>query len=260
MRALLRSPAPISLAAALVVTIWAGPAQAQDQRRGFVEASGGWGVQFGETDYLPNGAPGAYQHPVVTGFAGGASAGFFVADDLALFGSYGYASAKSRTGDLPMVLEEVQGSISFHTITAGLRVLRPAGPGRIRLEFAVGVVLPYETELELQYGPALAALPEPITGTGVQTMDFAMGYGGHGAAGYELDVAGPVYVAAGLRLEGFQSNNKDEETRLDNFVTDFEAEPPTAVTTVIEHGDGGASPQTNAVVDLRALLSVGVTF
>lgn len=224
----------------------------------FAEAMGGWGLQLGETEYLPDGAPTEYKHPLVTGWSAGATAGWFFTDGLALIGSYQYRTASSREGSVTGVLDRVKGDAHYQTIAIGVRMYHAVGPGRLRSELAAGLVLPFETKLEYDYGPGLA--PAGISGTGTLTEKYNLGYGVQGQLGYELPVNGKIYVALALELRVFQSTNNGKSTRLDNLVTDFTALPPTATTATIEHGDGMSRPTTYAVSDLALRLAVGTRF
>ena len=132
----------------------------------------------------------------------------------------------------------------------------PTGFGAFRGEVAVGVVFPHETQLQVDYGPGLALLPQPVTGSGFRTSSYSVGFGGQARIGYEIPIVGPLYAALDLQLQVFQAENSGEETELENFVVDFEA--PTPVNTTILHGDGGARPETRGVASGLGVLSVGV--
>jgi len=233
-------------------------AQAGPPEVAFAEAYGGWGFQVGETDYLPDGTPTEYKHPVVTGWSVGATGGWLLAGDLALIGSYQYRTASSREGSVAGVLDRVEGEVQYHTISIGVRLYRAAGPGRLRSELAAGLALPFETKLTYDYGPGLA--PAGISGTGKLTDEYTVGYGVQGQLGYEMPVADKLYIALALELRMFQSNNRGKSTRLNNFVTDFTAMPPAATTATIENGDGRVRPRAYAVADLGPRLAIGARF
>jgi hypothetical protein len=246
---------------------WPAASRAEDQapdplEMGFVEAEGGWGFQLGNAPYLPDGAPTRYKHPVVTGWSAGATAGWLVAHDVAVVASYQYRTATSREGNITGVLDRTQGKIHYHTVAVGGRMYRALGPGRLRGEFAVALVLPFEVTVESDYGPALA--PAGITGTGTVTDKYNLGYGAQAQVGYEVPVAsfefGNVYVAAAFELRAFQSSNHGRETQLDNAVTDLSAMPPTATTATIQHENGAAVPSAYAVSDGTLRLAVGARF
>lgn len=226
----------------------------------FVEATGAYGIQFGRTDYLPSGGLTNYQHPIVHGFGVGGTAGINLLPELALMANYEYSNARSREGWIPGVIDEVQGRIDYHTIVAGLRLSVPAGIGFFQAEFAVGVLLPFETELNIAYGPALAGLPTPITGSGSMISNYSIGFGGHGMLGYRIPIAGFLYTAINVKLRTFESENAGETTQLRNFVTDFTAQPPTATTADITFGEGAARPTTQSVQDVRLQLAFGAEF
>lgn len=224
----------------------------------FVEANGAYGVQFGETDYLPAGTVGDWQHPIVHGFSVGATAGFMVMPSVALIASYDYSRAQSRIGQIDGLLDEVQGEIDYHTITAGARFFVPLPYGSFQAELGVGVVLPFETELRLQYAPTLAAVG--ISGTGTRIDEYSVGVGAHALFGYLIPIGDIFYGAINVKLRTFESENSGERTRLTNFVTDFEGQPPTATTGEVRYGDGAAQPSTNSVQDVRLQIALGARF
>lgn len=266
MRTLL--PAATSLLALLFASTaaaqddWSPPptseAPTPEQAPIFVEGTFGYGFQFGETSYLPDGMPGQYMHPLVNGYTVGGTAGYFFTPGVAVVLNYEYASASSSEGSLDGVIDSIEGEIDYHTLVVGLRLWEPVGFGALRAEFGLGVVLPYQTELEVQYGPGL--MPAGITGSGTQTESYSLGVGGHALLGYEVPITGPLYAALNLKIKAFQSTNDGETTEYENFVTDFGAMPPTAVDAEIEHGDGAAQPTTNSVQEARLQLAVGVRF
>jgi hypothetical protein len=250
---------------------WPAAVRAQDaapapvpvpDERAFVEAEGGWGFQIGELPYLPDGAATKYKHPIVTGWSAGATAGWHVADDLAVIGSYEYRTASTREGSIPGVLDRVQGKIHYHTIVLGVRLYHAIGPGRLRSEFAAGLALPFETKEEDDYGPGLA--PAGISGTGTHVDKYNLGYGAQAQLGYELPVAdttyGRLYVALALELRAFQSNNQGRPSRFDNFVTDLAATPPVATTATIQNENGKGQPTAYPISDGTLRLAIGARF
>lgn len=226
----------------------------------FAEVTGSYGVQFGETDYLPAGTPGDYQYPLVHGLTFGGAAGVMLAPNIALVGVYDYTWATTPIGGVTGVLDRVQGTVDYHTAALGLRVYLPLDVGRIRAEMALGVLFPFHTQLELQYGPALGQLPTPIMGSGTMINDYSVGFGGHAALGYEIPITQNFYVDLNLRYRLYETENSGERTTLTNFVTDFGAVPPTAVTAVIPYGDGMATPHAYSVQDVRLQLGFGGGF
>ncbi|MDQ3035700.1 MAG: hypothetical protein M3Y87_25060 [Myxococcota bacterium] len=235
-------------------------AQQPDARpsMGFVEATGAYGVQFGETNYLPAGAVGSYQHPIVHGYSVGGTAGITLIPGLSVIANYEYTDARSRTGSIQGVVDEAQGFIDYHTIVAGLRLSVPVGFGAIQAEVAGGVVLPFESELRLTYGAALA--PLGIAGSGSMIESYSVGFGGHGMIGYRIPIFDVFYTAINFKLRTFQSENSGERTVLRNFVTDFEAQPPVATDGEVIHGEGAERPLTTSVQDVRLQLAIGAQF
>jgi hypothetical protein len=252
-----------STGAFLVLVLATGPAVAQDpeitvvaptdRSVAFAEAYGGYGFQFGEQDYLPK-EMGGYKHPLTNGYALGAAAGWEFVRGLALVGNYQFASAQSRSGELLGALDDVQGEISYHILALGLRNTRALGPGRVFGEVGGGVILPFETQVNVAYGPALAAAD--ITGTGSRTDEYRTGVGAYGQLGYQWDIEAGVYLAGGVRVQSFQSNNNGEQSRFDNFVTDFGA--PQAMNTAITYdSESAVAPHTYSVQDLRLNIALG---
>lgn len=225
-----------------------------------IEATGSYGLQLGTTDYLPAGAVGDWQHPFVHGFGVGATAGVFVDPQIALIANYEYSNARTMTGSLTGVIDEVQGTIDYHTLVAGMRVMAPLPFGAFQAEFAGGVVFPYQTELDIDHGPVLAQLPTPITGTGTRISHYSVGVGGHGLIGYRLPLGDMFYLALNLKIRVFETENSGETTEYRNFVTDYNAVPPTATTATVPNGDGAARPSTSVAADGRLQLAVGANF
>lgn len=234
-------------------------AEAEEPEVAFLEAFGTYGFSFGVTNYVPEGSPTDTQHPLTRGPGVGATAGVMLVEEFGLIASYEYSRAASREGFVENALDSVEGSIDFHTIVAGARVMRKLGPGRIHAEVALGVVLPFETELEYQYADAMAGLPDPVMGTGTRTSEYNIAYGGHGQFGYSFDIAAGAYLTTAVKLRTFQTNNEDQEVVLENFVTDFE-DPQAVDATMTFDADEGAPPNTYSVQDLRASLALGYRF
>jgi hypothetical protein len=222
------------------------------------ELTGAYGVQFGSTEYLPSGSATDYQHPLVHGFGVGGTAGVFLQENLAVIANYEYSRAQSREGSVPGVIDEVQGVIDYHTIVAGLRLRVPVGFGAFQAELAGGVVLPFESVLDVRHGAMLSQLG--ITGTGQRISHYSIGFGGHALIGYEIPILDWLYVATNVKLRTFESENAGETTEYRNFVTDYAAVPPTATTATVQYGDGATRPSTYSVQDVRFQLAVGARF
>lgn len=249
-------------AAVCGLMLFGGTAEAQDleDTHVFVEANGGGGLQIGNTDYLPSGSPTDFQFPWVGGYGVGATAGVMLGGPIALIASYEFDQSWTRTGSIAGVLNEVQGQISYHTAVAGLRLYVPTGFGAFRGSLAVGLIFPFSTQLQFEYGPALAQLPQAITGTGTSITNYSVGYGGVARIGYQIPIAGPIYTALDVELQAFQSENSGETQRLNNFVTDFTAQPPVATTATLRYGDNGLRPHTEGVTAGRLMLALGAQF
>ena len=183
-------------------------------------------MQFGTSPYLPDGDGTTSHHPFTNGVALGVSGGFELLDGLSLIANFEHTSASSRDGQVENALDRVDGVITYQTVVLGLRSVRTIGPGRMFGELAAGVVLPFETQLQYVYAPALSGLPMPVQGAGTKTDEYNLGFGAHGALGYQVDVSSRYYLTAAAKLKGFATTNAGRKTRLDNFVTDFAAASP----------------------------------
>ncbi|AKF02969.1 hypothetical protein [Sandaracinus amylolyticus] len=226
-------------------------------RIGFVEATGAYGVNFGRTDYLPAGAPADWMHPIVLGYAFGATAGISLVPGVALIANYEYARSESREGSIDGAVESVQGSIDNHSIVGGARFYVPLPYGAIQAELALGVLLPFQTEVEVQYTGALAQL---IGERGSRIDEYSVGFGGHALFGYMLPIGDVFYTSLNVKLRMFESENSGERRILNNYVTDYTTTPPTVVTGETRFGDGAAQPTTNSVQDIRLQLALGARF
>jgi hypothetical protein len=250
-----------TLLAALIAL--AGPSEAQTEKEkpqpsfGFVEAAGVWGLQFGEQQYLPDGAPADRKHPMTNGPGFNITAGYSVLPGLDIIVDYTYASARSRTGDIAGALDGVTGSIDYQTIEAGLRSGRKLGPGKLYGELALGVVLPFQTELEYEYAPEMSAIG--VSGIGTKTDSYNSGLGAHGELGYQFPVWEGMYLSTAARISGFETNNDGDKTVFENFVADF-TQPQPLDMTVRYSTSSGEAPTTYSVQDLRLHVSLGYSF
>jgi hypothetical protein len=224
---------------------------------GFVEVAGSYGLSFGEQEFVPTGTPGESENPLTNGVGFNATAGYALAPGFDIIADYNYATATSRSGEVTGVLDGVKGSVDYHTLTAGMRTSLGLGAGRIYGELGLGVVLPFDTRLEYQYAEPMSAVG--ISGTGVKTDNYNLGFGAHGEAGYQFPITSAAYVASALRVQSFQSSNAGRTTEYDNFVADFAA--PQAITMDVNHAtDSGATPVTYSVQDLRLSIDLGYRF
>jgi hypothetical protein len=240
---------------------YAAPAEAtSNQPVLFVEVFGNWGVNFGQTPFVPDDRPGASKYPFASGFGGGAAVGITVLPPwLSLFVDWRYGSASTISGHLNGALTNAHGEISYHAFTLGLRMERHAGIGSVYAQFAGGALLPFHTTIELTYDPALAQIG--ITGQGKERDDYGAAYGAEAEMGYHFDLPERFYVGAGIRLAAFQATNNGHDTTFTNFVTDFTAAPPVAVDATIHHNTiNAATPTTYSVQDIKLSVSVGYRF
>lgn len=226
----------------------------------FIEVFGNWGVNFGQTLFVPDDRPGASKYPFASGFGGGAAAGITILPPwLSLFVDWRYGSASTISGHLPGAITNVHGEISYHAFTLGLRIERHEGIGSVYAQFAGGALLPFHTTIEQTYDPALAQIG--ITGQGKERDNYGAAYGAEAEMGYHFDLPKGFYVGAGIRLAAFQASNNGHDTTFTNFVTDFTAPQPIPVTATIHHNTtSAATPTTYSVQDVKLSISGGWRF
>ena len=229
---------------------------------GFIEAFGNWGVNFGQTQFIPDGAPGQSKYPFASGFGGGVAVGVTVLPSwFSIFIDYRYGSTSTVEGELTGALSDVQGHLSYHSLTAGVRMERRAWRGCAYAQMAAGVLMPHHQSLDFEYAPELAVAG--ITGTGSKKDYFGFARGIEAEMGYHYDLGyvSRWYFGVGLRVATFQASNNGRDTKLDNFVTDFMARPPVAETATIHFSKhGGLAPMTYSVQDIRINVSIGYRF
>jgi hypothetical protein len=234
-----------------------GPAAPVRRPLGFFEVAGNYGISFGEQEFVPEGTQTDRENPLTNGFGVNATAGYTLTPGFDIIADYNFANAKSRVGEITGVLDEVHGSIHYHTLTAGVRTSLGIGPGRVYGELAGGIVFPFHTTLTFEYAAPMSELG--ITGTGTEVRNFNLGYGAHGEAGYQFTITPRAYVATAVRVQSFQSSNAGKTTEFDNFVTDFAA--PAPITMEVNHATNTAeAPVTYSVQDVRFFLDLGYRF
>lgn len=227
---------------------------------GFVEGMVGYGFQFGTTPYVPEGDGTEFKHPLTNGPALGGTGGLQIVRGIDAILNYELTLAQSRSGEITNAVRDIQGSLAYNTITAGLRTGRWLGPGRLIAEFGMGVVLPFSTQLEYDYDPALSQIG--IEGSGRRIDEYALGFGGQGAVGYQIDLTKTgLFAGSQIGIKSFTSTRDGQVTRFENFVPDFTAAPPAPVNDRIAYdADGGVQPTTFSVQDVRAQLVLGTRF
>lgn len=255
-----------AVTAACLLTL-TGVAEAQDHTgdsdlrhtpdAAFLEGHGAWGVQFGETQYLPSGELGDYEHPFVVGPSFGGTAGVMLHENVALMASYDYTRARSSQGELDGVAQRIKGRIDYHTIVAGLRLFVPIGFGALRAELGGGVLLPYTTTQRIVYGDPQSQVPLMDAEIGTRVDAYSVGFGGQAALGYQFPFFEGFYGSVNVRYRLFESENSGERTVLTNWL---DASTGARVDETIEYGDGAAAPSTNSVQDVRLQLAFGYQF
>lgn len=231
-----------------------------EDRPFFVEGNIGGGLLLGDRDYLPGGPVGSWSVPIVYGWAFGLTGGYMFNQYLGVYGNWLHARNETRDGSITGLVDRAEGRVDYHTATAGLRLMVPAGFGAIRGDLGVGVIFPYARVAHLEYSPTIAQFGIPVEGTGRRIENYSLGFGAQARVGYQIPVYGPLYAAADAEFTIFQTENAGETTEYQNFVRDFRAPGDFPLDEVVFHGDGAARPHTASIQSLRLLFSIGAAF
>lgn len=190
--------------ALLAVLLAASQAHAQPAprpARGFVEGgvAYGWGLSTSPFVEVDRGTrldgPGA-SGPAIDLVAGYAPVpGLFVIGDL----QWAHTSTivgQNQDGDTD------QSKVSHLSFAIGARLTRPLGRGELYGQLSLGMVTPFETERDQQNADGTSR---------TTTVGYNAGFGGRGEMGYHYDVSDRLFVAGGIRIQTFATDNVGRE-------------------------------------------------
>ena len=202
----LREPTSSWMVCAAVLLWTASAASAQTatpaaSSKIFVEGGLAYGYQMSNSDFIEVDRGTALDGPRSGGPAVDVAAGYAFVPSLAVFGDLQYAHASTITGQ-DNDGDEEQFSVSFMSFSVGLRTTVPIGPGEVYGQMSLGMVLPFETERDEQ----LANGESRHT-----TIGYNSGFGARGEMGYHFNLNDSMYLAGGLRLQAFATDNVGRE-------------------------------------------------
>lgn len=172
----------------------AAPAPAH---RGFIEGGLAYGYQMSNSQYVEVNNGTLLKGPSSQGVALDLAGGYALVPNVAIMADLQWAHASTRTGqNNDGDTEEL--SVSFTSLALGLRTTVPVGRGEVYAQLALGIVLPFETELDENRGGGE---------TRNTTIGYNSGIGARGEMGYHFALNERMYLGAGLRLQAFATDN-----------------------------------------------------
>jgi len=192
---------------AVTVLLWtASPASAQQATptaapKVFVEGGLAYGYGMSNSEFIEVDRGTQLDGPRSRGPAVDVAGGYAFVPNLALFGDLQYAHASTITGQNNDGDEE-QLSVSYTSFSLGLRATVPIGSGEVYAQMSLGLVLPFETERDEQRANGESRNT---------TIGYNSGFGGRGEMGYHFNLNESMYLAGGLRLQAFATDNVGKE-------------------------------------------------
>lgn len=165
--------------------------------RGFVEGGLAYGYQMSNSQYVEVNQGTLLQSPRRRGPALDLAGGYSLLPNLAIMGDVQWAHASQRQsqnndGDTAEL------TLSFASIAIGVRITVPTGRGEVYAQLGLGISLPFETELDENRGGGE---------TRNTTIGYNSGIGARSEMGYHVALNDRMYLAAGLRLQAFATDN-----------------------------------------------------
>lgn len=167
----------------------------------FVEGGLGYGYGMSNSQFVEINNGTKLDSPASRGPALDVAGGYMFLPNLAVYADVQFASASTITGQNDKGDRESL-AISYSSLAVGLRTTVPVGPGEVYAQFALGFVLPFETERDRQQ----------LNGDSRNiVVGYNSGFGARGEMGYHYNVSDRLYIAGGLRLQGFATDNVGRE-------------------------------------------------
>ena len=200
----MRLPVPtLTSTVCAAVLLWtasaasAQPATPAPAPKIFVEGGLAYGYGMSNSEFIEVDRGTQLDGPRSGGPAVDIAGGYAFVPNLAVFGDLQYAHASTITGQDDNGNEE-QFSVSYTSFSVGLRTAVPLGSGEVYAQMSLGIVLPFETERDEQRANGESRNT---------TIGYNSGLGGRGEMGYHFNLNERMYLAAGLRLQAFATDN-----------------------------------------------------
>lgn len=221
-------------------------ADAVSTRRGFAEGGLAYGWQMSNSQYIEVNNGARYDSPGASGPALDLAGGFAFVPNLAIVGDLQWASASTIKG-LDRDGDRGRLSYSFTTLAIGLRTLVPIGPGEVYAQLGLGLVMPFETELDEDRGGGE---------TRNTTVGYNSGLGARGEMGYHYPIGERMYLGAAFRVQAFATDNEGRErVRTDRPSGDVDRE-----TYTLTNGNNTRPAEALSLQDFRVRVGFGFRF
>ncbi|MCX5746281.1 MAG: outer membrane beta-barrel protein [Proteobacteria bacterium] len=240
-----------AMACAVVVVGSASRASAEPAAPGpskvFLEGGLAYGYGMSNAGFLEVDRGARLQGPRSSGAAVDLAGGYALVPNLFVFGDLQYAHASTITGQNRDGDTDEYG-VSYTSVSVGLRTAVAIGPGEVYAQMSLGVVLPFETERDQRATNG---------DTRTTTIGYNTGLGGRGEMGYHYALNDRMYLAAGLRLQAFATDNVGRErVRKDSPSGNVDRE----VYSTDPNANNAQQAEALSVQDMRIRLGFGYRF
>lgn len=213
----------------------------------FIEGGLGYGYNMSTSQYLAVSNGTKFDSPHAKGPALDLAGGYMFLPNLAVYGDLQFAWASTLTAQNDNGDTE-DFSMQYTSMSVGLRTAVPAGPGEVYAQLALGFVLPFDTERDRQQVNGDSRLT---------TVGYNSGFGARGEMGYHYNVNERLYLAGGLRLQAFATDNVGRErVRTDSPSGNVDRE----TYSTDPNANNTARAEALSVQDLRIRIGVGYRF
>lgn len=169
--------------------------------KAFVEGGLGYGYQMSNSDFIEVDNGNSLAGPSSSGPALDVTGGYALVPNLYVVGDLQYAYASTITGQ-DNDGDEEQFSVSYTSFSVGLRSTVPVGSGELYAQMSLGLAFPFDVERDQEFANGDSRNT---------TIGYNTGLGGRGEMGYHHNLNDKMYLAGGLRLQAFATDNAGRE-------------------------------------------------
>jgi hypothetical protein len=222
-------------------------APAAPAHKGFVEGGLAYGYGMSNSQFIEVNNGTRLDSPRNGGPAIDVAGGFAFVPNLAIVGDLQYASDSTITGQNQDGDTE-QLSDSYTSLAVGLRATVPLGHGEVYAQMGLGMVFPFETERDEHMANGDSR---------VTTVGYNSGLGGRGELGYHYALNDRMYLAGGVRVQAFATDNVGKErVRTDQPSGQVQRD----VFTTSPSGNNNRQAEALSVQDMRLRIGFGYRF
>ena len=199
----------MSSATVCIALLWtatptsAEPAASEPMPKVFLEVGLAYGYEMSNTGFIETNNGTRLASPRNSGPAIDVAGGYAFVPGFSIFGDLQHAAGSTIDGQR-MNGDKQQFSDSYTSFSIGLRAAVALGSGEVYAQMSLGMVLPFETEQDLQ---------QTNGDSRVTTVGYNSGFGGRGEMGYHYNLNRHMYLAGGLRLQAFATDNVGKDRR-----------------------------------------------